>query len=65
MYAAQLYNKEENYEFSWIYGAVTTGDEWKFIKLEEKTAYIDHDLYYMSDIKKVIGILVDMAEQKG
>jgi len=65
MYAAQLYNKGENHEFSWIYGAVTTGDEWKFIKLEENTAYIDHDLYYMSDIKKVVGILVDMAEQKG
>jgi len=43
---------------------VTTGDEWKSIKLEENTAYIDHDLY-MSDIKKVVGILVDMAEQKG
>lgn len=63
MYAAQLYNKEGNHDFSCIYGAVTTGDEWKFVKLKENTAYIDYDLYYMSDIKKVIGILVGMAKQ--
>lgn len=64
MYAAQLYNKEGNHDISCIYGAVTTGDEWKFVKLEGNTTYIDNDLYYMSDIKKITGILVDMAEQK-
>ncbi len=64
MYAAQLYNEEESHDFLCVYGAVTTGDEWKFIKLKENVAYIDNDLYYMSDIKKIIGILVDMAKQK-
>ena len=65
MYAAQLYNsKEGNSDLPYIYGAVTTGDEWKFVKLKEKVAYIDNDLYYMSDVKKIIGILVDMVKQK-
>ncbi|MCB2262841.1 MAG: hypothetical protein LGR52_07885 [Candidatus Thiosymbion ectosymbiont of Robbea hypermnestra] len=64
MYAAQLYNQAENRDFPWIYGAVTTGDEWKFIKLKENTAYIDGDLYYMSDLKKIIAILVSMAKQR-
>ncbi|NES25125.1 MAG: hypothetical protein F6K41_41015 [Symploca sp. SIO3E6] len=61
MYAVQLFNQAENQNLSCVYGAVTTGDEWKFVKLEKNVAYIDKDLYYMSDIKKIIGILVKMA----
>lgn len=64
MYAAQIYNEKENCNLSCTYGAVTTGDEWKFSKLIENKAYIDSDLYYMSNINKIIGILVEMAEQK-
>ena len=45
-----------------MYGAVTTGDEWKFIKLEGNVAYIDNDLYYMSNINKIVGILTEMAK---
>jgi len=64
MYAVQLFNQAENQNFPCVYGAVTTGDEWKFVKLEKNVAYIDQDLYYMSDIKKIIGILVKMAKLK-
>jgi hypothetical protein len=64
MYAAQIYNEKENYNLPCIYGAVTTGDEWKFCKLIKNKAYIDSDLYYMSNIKKIIGILVEMVEQR-
>ncbi len=35
MYASQLYNKEGNHEVPCMYGAVTTGDEWKFVKLKK------------------------------
>lgn len=61
MVAVQLFNQNR---FMPIYGAVTSGDEWKFIKLVEQRAYIDRQTYYMSDIKQVIGILVKMVEQK-
>jgi hypothetical protein len=64
MYAAQLYNEKENCNLPCIYGSVTTGNEWKFIKLVKNTAYIDTDWYYISDIKKIIGILVAMVAQK-
>jgi len=60
MYAAVLYNEREEIHLPCIYGAVTTGDEWKFLKLEEDTAYIDRPSYYMSDLAKIIGILVNM-----
>lgn len=64
MYAAQLFNQKENHDFPCVYGAVTTGDEWKFVKLEKKIAYIDNDLYYISNINKIIGILVKMAQRE-
>lgn len=64
MYAAQLFNQKENHDFPYVYGAVTTGDEWKFVKLEKNLAYIDNDLYYISDINKIIGILVKMAQRE-
>ncbi len=64
MYAAQLFNQAGNHHPPCIYGAVTTGDEWRFVKLKEGIAYIDQDLYYMSHIQKIIGILVKMAKQE-
>jgi len=62
MYAAQLYNeRENNYDLRCIYGAVTTGNEWKFIQLIKDTAYIDSDYYYITDLPKIISILVATA----
>ncbi len=62
MYAAHLYNQQENLTLPCIYGAVTTGDEWKFLKLVERTAYIDRDSYYISNIEQILGILCQMAQ---
>ncbi len=64
MYAARLYNEREGQQVSCIYGAVTTGDEWKFMKLSQNIASIDIDVYYANDIEKIIGILVEMMQQK-
>ncbi len=60
MYAARLYNAREEIHLSCIYGGVTTGDEWKFLKLVEDTAYIDQPYYYLSDLPKILGILKEM-----
>ncbi|MCB1768099.1 MAG: hypothetical protein KDJ31_00115 [Candidatus Competibacteraceae bacterium] len=64
MYAAKIYNEKEGRDLPCQYGAVTTGDEWKFIKLENDTAAIDLDVYYVSEIDKIIGILAAMAQQR-
>lgn len=62
MYAAQLFNQADNRDIPWIYGAVTTGDMWKFLKLKDKVAYIDRDMYYISELDRILGILVSMVE---
>ncbi len=64
MYASQIYNEREGCNLPSVYGAVTTGDEWKFIKLIKDTAYIDTDKYYINDIEKIVGILTEMVQQK-
>lgn len=61
MYAAQLFNQQEGKPHACIYGAVTTGDEWKFLKLAGNTVSIDKDAYYISETGRIIGVLVMMA----
>lgn len=57
MLAAQIFNEEEGNEITNIYGAVTTGDIWKFMKLAGSDLFIDLDNYYIKEISKILGIL--------
>lgn len=56
MFAAQLYNEQEQQPLPAIYGAVTTGTTWKFLKLTDHTAWVDRDEYYLNDIETLMGI---------
>ena len=57
MLAAQLFNEQEGNEIKTIYGAVTTGDIWKFLKLEGTDIFIDLNNYYIQELNKILGIL--------
>jgi hypothetical protein len=57
MLAAQIFNHEEGNDISNIYGAVTTGDIWKFMKLVGSDLFIDLNNYYVKEINKILGIL--------
>ncbi|MBW4642111.1 MAG: hypothetical protein KME23_03690 [Goleter apudmare HA4340-LM2] len=57
MLAAQIFNEQENNEIKTIYGAVTTGDIWKFLKLTDNNLFIDLNNYYIKEINKILGIL--------
>jgi hypothetical protein len=57
MVAAQIFNEREGNEISVIYGTVTSGTNWKFLKLEGKVVEIDLVEYYLIDVKKILGIL--------
>lgn len=61
MVAAKIYNDKEQLDWPVIYGAVTTGDEWKFLKLENNRVFIDSEVYYISDIGKIVAILIKMV----
>ncbi|MCW9681668.1 hypothetical protein FJR41_012840 [Dolichospermum planctonicum UHCC 0167] len=57
MLAAQLFNEQEGNEIKTIYGAVTTGDIWKFLKLAGTDIFIDLNNYYIQELNKILGIL--------
>jgi hypothetical protein len=61
MIAAQIYNEKEGNALPCIYGAVTTGHAWKFLKLEETTVYIDIEDYYIKTPNKIISIMTFMV----
>jgi len=61
MIAAKLFNEQEGNNITTIYGAVTTGDRWKFLKLEDQTAHIDLNEYHLVTVGKILGILLSMV----
>ena len=63
MVAAQIFNKKQDNHLSTIYGVVTTGTSWLFLKLEDKTVYIDNQEYYIDNLGKIMGILVNCLEK--
>jgi hypothetical protein len=63
MIAAQLFNQKEENEIPIIYGAVTIGTIWQFLKLKDKTIFIDLSQFYIKDIKKILGILSSAISQ--
>lgn len=58
MIAAQLFNHQKNRSIQKIYGTVTTGQVWKFLKLEENKVTVDINDYYINDVGQILGIFV-------
>ncbi|MBD2005744.1 MULTISPECIES: hypothetical protein [Cyanophyceae] len=57
MVAAQLFNQRSGDPIESIYGAVTTGTDWKFLKLTDKTIWIDKRDYFINEVSQILGIL--------
>lgn len=58
MIAAQRFNEKNGYFVNKLYGCVTTGNLWKFIKLEEQTVTIGLREYSLPPVAEILGILV-------
>ncbi|NEP10091.1 MAG: hypothetical protein F6K14_07710 [Symploca sp. SIO2C1] len=57
MVASQLFNEREENKIETIYGVVTTGTNWRFLKLEGQVISIDLSEYYINNVNKILGIL--------
>lgn len=57
MIAAKLFNEREGNNIPTIYGTVTTGTTWKFLKLNHQVVEIDLKEHYIINIGKILGIL--------
>jgi len=63
MLAAQLFNGKNKNNIHIIYGVVTTGSSWKFLKLKDNMALVDKTEYHVENIEKIMGILTEMINQ--
>ncbi|MFM6278884.1 MAG: hypothetical protein ACKN9K_11120, partial [Dolichospermum sp.] len=57
MYAVRLFNEREENQVTEIYGVVTTGEIWKFLRLSGELVQIDLAEYFLNDVNKILGIL--------
>ena len=64
MLAAQRFNTDRSNEIPRIYGATTSGTDWRFLKLEGQNLHIDIEPYQIVQCDKILGILSSMVEQK-
>lgn len=58
MFAAKLFNQRQENPISQIYGAVTTGNLWKFLQLRDQTVTIDLTEYAVNQLNQILGILM-------
>ena len=64
MVAAQIFNQRAGDNTRPIYGCVTTGTEWKFLRLTEQDCEIDLRDYFIVEIPKILGILASPFQKR-
>jgi hypothetical protein len=65
MIAAQRFNEQEGNAIPTIYGAVTTGTNWRFLRLHATTISIDQREYFIDPVEKLMGILFSIVQGDG
>jgi hypothetical protein len=61
MVAMQLFNEREGTPMPAVYGSVTSGSNWRFLKLEGQSLFIDLPEYVLRDLPKILGIFIRIA----
>ena len=56
MFASAIFNKRSGNNYPTIFGCVTTGENWQFLKLEGNTAIIDSEKFYLSELDEILGV---------
>ncbi len=59
MIASDIFNKRNSCPINSILGVVTTGSNWKCLKLENDVVFIDFNEYLISQAGKILGIFVE------
>jgi hypothetical protein len=63
MVAAQLFNTSKGKAIPAIYGSVTSGRLWQFLKLEGRNVTIDVNEYQVTPVERILGILKWMVDE--
>lgn len=64
MKAAQIFNEKRKSGIDTIFGVVTTGIQWQFLRLVDDLVSLDLDQYYIKELGKILGILHFMCNSQ-
>ena len=66
MIGAYIFNEQENNNIKTIFGCVTTGEIWQFMKLEYANenyiATIEKKKYYIDNVEKILGVIQQIID---
>lgn len=57
MVAARIFNQRHNNAIETIYGCITTGELWQFLKLAGNTLTLDEERIYIEKVDLILGML--------
>lgn len=63
MVAAQRFNQAQQKSISIIFGSVSNGIQWQFLKLEQQTVTIDLSVYPLPPVEQILGFFVWMIQK--
>jgi hypothetical protein len=61
MIGAKVFNEKKGVKLEKVYGCVTTGKEWLFMKLEDKI-YIDKKTYTLDNVDELLGVFQSIID---
>jgi len=62
MVAAQVFNQESSTPLEAVFGVVTTGGAWKFLRLQQALVTLDVREYYIDNAAKILGVLTHIIQ---
>jgi hypothetical protein len=63
MYGASIFNKKRGNQIPIIYGCVTTGEEWQFLRLEETNIVVDAQKYFIKEVPLILGAIQQIIDK--
>ena len=63
MLVAQRFNIARDAALPSVYGVVTTGSNWKFLRLTDATVTVDQAEYTITQPEQIVGLLIAMIRE--
>jgi hypothetical protein len=60
MVGMRIFNERDGTPFPLLYGCVSSGTNWRFLRLEGDVLFIDRREYYLGEASLVLGVLVQI-----
>jgi hypothetical protein len=64
MVGARRFNEAAGQTDSSVYGCVTTGEDWQFLRLADQAALLDRPRYYLDNISGILGVIRAICSER-